>query len=107
MFSGLCTHPVEIVVGLGFAQVQSLALVGGSPLQQVVEDVVVALVPPLRADPRLLQQILLHHRPTTQAFAKNTVLLNMKKESLKAIKMFCFQKTLSAFWINIQNLIRL
>lgn len=63
----LGTHPVEIVVGLGFAQVQSLALVGGSPLQQVVEDVVVALVPPLRADPRLLQQILLYHRPATQA----------------------------------------
>lgn len=87
---------------------QSLALVGGSPLQQVVENVVVALVPPLRADPRLLQQILLHHRPATQArlaFAKNTVLLNMKKESLKTIKDVLLSNDLERFFLHFLNII--
>lgn len=55
------TRLVQVVVLVGGLEVEDLAFLHAGAGKQVVEHVVVALVAALRADPRLLQQVLLHH----------------------------------------------
>lgn len=55
------SYLVQIVVVVHWFEMQLLPVLVRSAGQQVVENVVIPLVPPLRTDPGLFQKVFLHH----------------------------------------------